>query len=297
MKYLVLLATILLMSCSSVTVLRTQEIQKIVSAESKMLLVTIDSLHTKLDSMEIEQSRLQKRMKADMNMISSRMSEDYERFIARIEENQHRLDLLIGKSDKILSKKVVVEKRVTVNNNAPAPTTAPSSSFVGASDAVDSAGAIYNGSANTQTTAANTTVTTETTNVKTTFDMDMEKIYNTAKSDFHQGEYELAYNGFKQVYEKKYGTQLSENALYWMSLCLLEYKQTDKAVSLLTRVISEFPKGMKSCVSYFRLAQIAGDAGKKNEQIKNLEALVATSQCKSSNEAMKAADLLKQLKQ
>lgn len=254
-------------SCAHVTALRTQEIQA-VGNEVKALHAQIDSLNARIAQLEENQARQQKRLSADMSMVMAKIGEDFEKVSARMEENQYRLDMLIGKSDKILSKKVVVEKRVTVNNTPGL------------------------GEGSTPPTSA-----TEETQVKTLFDLDMEKIYNTAKEDFHKSQYKLAYDGFKQVYEKKSGTKLAENSLYWMGLCLLETKQKDKAITVLKRVVQEFPTGSKLCVTKFRMAQIYGSANKTAEQTGELKSLVETPQCTSTNEAMKAQEMLKGMSQ
>lgn len=104
-----------LTSCSSITVLRTKEmkavgddvvadVRKDVNASAETYLATIDSLNGIVDSLSL----VQKRMKADLQMLSSKVADMAEREDSHHEELLYRLDLLLGKSDKILSKKVVV---------------------------------------------------------------------------------------------------------------------------------------------------------------------------------------------
>lgn len=110
-----LLGAFLLTSCSSITVLRTKEmkavgddvksdVKKEVSASTETYIARMDSLEHVIDSLSLAQ----KRMKVELSMLSSKIADISDRSDSRHEELLYRLDLLIGKSDKILSKKVVV---------------------------------------------------------------------------------------------------------------------------------------------------------------------------------------------
>jgi len=273
MKQLVVILSLLLLSgCSSITVLRTKEIRA-VTDEVKKNREEMVQLRQELDSLRLEQDRLQKRIKADMSMLTSRVAEESERMVSRMEENQYRLDLLMGKSDKILSKRVVVEKRITSTPQAAGANGPAGPGMPGAATGM---------SPGTETGAEETTV-------KTLFDVDMEKIYNTAKADFHKNEFKLAYDGFKQVYEKKSGTQLAENSLYWMGLCQLEAGSVKNARTLFDRLLQEFPQGGKSCVTMWRLADLAKKNNDSAAQTEYLKKLTSAGHCSGTNEAMKAA--------
>lgn len=107
-----------LTSCSSVTLLRTKEMKAVgddvkkdvqqvkqeVSASTDASKARIDSLEQVIDSLAL----VQKRMKVELSMLSSKIAEISDRNDSHHEELLYRLDLLLGKSDKILSKKVVV---------------------------------------------------------------------------------------------------------------------------------------------------------------------------------------------
>lgn len=117
-----------LTGCSQVTMLRTQEmkavgtdVQTTVQKNAAYTVETLgaqnDSLRAELDSAlaRLEAASLaQKRMQAEITMLSRRVSDESERNDSRQEEILYRLDMLLGKSDKILAKKVVV-------SGAPAP--------------------------------------------------------------------------------------------------------------------------------------------------------------------------------
>jgi TolA-binding protein len=241
-----------LSSCSSITTLRTKEIRA-VGDEVSALRKDVEVLQVKLDSMSQAQERLQNRLKADMMSVIGRVTEEAEKTAGLLAENQYRLDLLIGQSDKILSKKVVVETRL------------------------NSSGDTLSGES-----------------VKTLFDLDMEKLYNNAKSDYYRNEFKLAYDGFKQVYEKVQTGSLAENALYWMGVCLEEAMQPDKSAVVYAQLLSVFPESRKGCVVRLRLANMAEQNKNSEERVRYLQEIVAAPQCMGTNESMKAADLLKQ---
>ena len=119
-----LICAFALTSCSSVTLLRTkemkavgddvkkdvQEVKEEVKASTEASKARIDSLEQVIDSLAL----LQKRMKVELSMLSSKIAEISDRNDSHHEELLYRLDLLLGKSDKILSKKVVVNGQTAV---------------------------------------------------------------------------------------------------------------------------------------------------------------------------------------
>ena len=119
-----LICAFALTSCSSVTLLRTkemkavgddvkkdvQEVKEEVKASTEASKARIDSLEQVIDSLAL----VQKRMKVELSMLSSKIAEISDRNDSHHEELLYRLDLLLGKSDKILSKKVVVNGQTAV---------------------------------------------------------------------------------------------------------------------------------------------------------------------------------------
>lgn len=104
-----------LTSCSSITVLRTKEMKAVgedVKVDvKKEMVASAEAYQKKLDSLtQIVDSLglVQKRMKVELAMLSSKVADMGDRADSHHEELLYRLDLLLGKSDKILSKKVVV---------------------------------------------------------------------------------------------------------------------------------------------------------------------------------------------
>ncbi len=255
------LASFVLSGCSSITVLRTKEMKavgdeimvkndsayKALAAENDSLRVQLDSVKSQLEAAAVAQKRLQ----TEVTLLSNRMSKETERRDARQEEIIYRLDLLLGKSDKILAKKVVVSG--------------------------GSSSAVMEPDANAEKM------------------IEAETMFNTAHSDYHRGEYNLAYKGFKQVYELMQTGEMAEGALYWMSLCLIEANQPAKAKTLLTNLVDSNPKGPKVCSGMFKLASIYGKECNLDRQKQYLQTIISNNACASTPELEQAAAVLQGL--
>ena len=259
----VLLASFVLTGCSSITVLRTKEMKavgdeimvkndsayKALSAENKSLRTELDSVKAQLEAAAVAQKRLQ----AEVTVLSNRMSEETVRRDTRQEEIIYRLDMLLGKSDKILAKKVVV-------SGAPAAPVSMDSLEREAEKLVEA-----------------------------------EAMFNTARSDYHRGEFKLAYSGFKQVYEQMKEGELAENSLYWMALCLIDVAQVDKAKKVFARMSEAFPDGQKTCPALFKLSGLYGEECDINMQKQYLQKILSTKSCEKSAEFEQAAEMLQEI--
>jgi TolA-binding protein len=121
---------------------------------------------------------------------------------------------------------------------------------------------------------------------------EMEALYNTSRSDYLKGEYAVAYNGFKQIYETLNTGEMAENALYWMGMCMLDANKRENAETLFKSLLDKYPQSPKVCAVIFKLSSMAEDAGKKAEQKAYLGKLLGTEHCVASNEFQRAADIL-----
>lgn len=253
---------IALTGCSQMTVLRTKEMKAVgdsvqlhldtavlnLSAQNDSLRAELDSAKARLD----EASLAQKRMQAEITMLSRRVADESERNDSRQEEIIYRLDMLLGKSDKILSKKVVV-------SGAPAP------------------------------------ISMDSLEREAEKLVEAEAMFNTARSDYHRGEYKLSYSGFKQVYEQMKEGELAENSLYWMALCLIEVNQVDKAKKVFARMSEAFPDGVKTCPALFKLAGLYGDECDIDMQKQYFQKILSTKSCEKSPEFEQAAEMLQEI--
>ena len=256
-----------LVGCSRITMLRTEEMRNVgtdvqvsvkgnldsamhkLRSDNKQLRKRVGSLKAEL----VASAVAQKRMQAEITMLSRRVSDESERNDSRQEEIIYRLDMLLGKSDKILAKKVVV-------SGAPQAPISLDSLEREAEKLVEA-----------------------------------EATFNTARSDFHSGEYKLAFKGFKQVYEQMKTGELAENSLYWMGLCLIEVNQRDKAKKIFTNLSETFPDGAKSCPSIFKLANLYGEECDIQSQKQFLQKLLSKKSCEKTGEFEQSAEILQEI--
>lgn len=256
---LLILWLVLLSGCSSITMIRTKEMKAVgddvkssVAQQHKLIQAELDSLRSLIDSLYGIQQQVNQRLRAEVSLLANRMSDESERNESRGEDLLYRLDLLLGKSDKILSKRVVVS---------------------GASEKVPS----------------------DSSEIEASKRQELEQIFTTARSDYHRGEFKLAYAGFKQIYEQAKTGTLAENALYWMGLCLFEAEQVDKAKVVLKRVVDQFPEGSKVCVSLFKLAGIASTEGDIPLQKQYLQNILGNKVCSETSEFIQGAEILESI--
>jgi TolA-binding protein len=250
---------IVLSGCSSITMLRTKEMKSVgndvkmeVNKSSSEMRLEIDSLRAVIDSMYAEQDLVNKRLRAELSLLATSMSDESQRNDSRQEEVIYRLDLLLGKSDKILAKKVVVS-------------------------------------------GSQGQASTDSTELDAAMQQEMDKIIITARSDYHRGEFKLAYAGFKQVYEQVKSGPLAEEALYWMAVCLVDVQQLEKAKVVFKRSIEQFPEGSKTCQCLYKLSTFAEAEKDVPMQKQYLQKILGTKSCNDTSEFLKAAETLETL--
>jgi TolA-binding protein len=121
---------------------------------------------------------------------------------------------------------------------------------------------------------------------------EMESLYNASRSDYLRGEYAVAYNGFKQIYESLKTGEMAENSLYWMGMCMLDAGRKENATILFKSLLDNYPKSAKVCTVNFKLASMAEESGNKEGQKAYLQKLLGTGHCTTSNEFQRAAEIL-----
>jgi TolA-binding protein len=127
--------------------------------------------------------------------------------------------------------------------------------------------------------------------VKVVPGLDLEHLFGQAREDFIGGRYELAFQGFKAIYEKDDAGAWREQSLYWMAECLLRADKQDKALETYQRVQVEFPKGTQRCPALLKAGLIYDqreDIARRNETLNELIKV-----CPQSNEAARAKEILK----
>jgi TolA-binding protein len=228
-----------LSSCSSITVLRTKEIREISESSAA-------SINQRMDSLMLEQNRQLSRLVAELSDLSGRVNNQGDKYEARMEEINFRLDRILGN----------VQQR---------------------------------------STGARVAAVSERSAEQEHISGEMESLYNASRSDYLRGQYAVAYNGFKQIYESLKTGEMAENSLYWMGMCMLDAGRKGDAETLFKSLLSSFPKSAKVCTVNFKLANMAEEAKNKEEQKDYLQRLLGAEHCTQSNEFQRAADILQRL--
>ncbi|GHV15222.1 hypothetical protein AGMMS49938_12910 [Fibrobacterales bacterium] len=241
--------TVLLSSCSSLTVMRTKEIKAATDNSASAINKRLDSLVFIIDSLKAEQEKNSSRLKADFADLNSKVVEQGDKTESRMEEITFRLDRILS----ITQAKSVVTKSAAGSSG---------DKSTGAGDGTKNA--------------------------------EMESLYNASRSDYLRGEYAVAYNGFKQIYDLIKEGELAENSLYWMGMCMLDAGKKENAEQLFKSLLEKYPQSPKVCTVNFKLASMAEEAKKITEQKQYLQKLLGTEHCADSNEFQRAAEILQQ---
>ncbi len=268
-KIAILLSSLVFLSgCSKITLLRTEELRKVdgrvQSVESK-----VDSLARSVDDLNISQGGLTSKMKADLTVMLGDLQTQISQLQAEIKETKFHFEKLGAKMDRLEQRRVVFSGGDTLS-------TSGQSSGSGGDTASGKPGSASNKSQNARVVEG----------------LDLEHLFNQAREDYRVGKYDLAFQGFKSVYEKDMGGSFKDNALYWMGECFLKTNQPEKALEMYQRCIQEFPRSSQVCAAQFKVGLIhhqKKDMDKRNEAWKNL-----TGQCPGTNEAKRAQEMMTQ---
>lgn len=255
--------------CSHITMLRTEELRK-VQAEVKVTGKQIETLQKSVDELNLAQGGSTSKMKADLTLMLNQLESQITRLHAEIDETQYRLTQLSAKIEKLDQKKYVVTGapgapgQPGVSGSAPAP--AVGQGPVGQGP---------NGEP-----------------VKVIEGLDLEALFNQSRDDYIRGKYDLALQGFKNVYEKDAGGTWRELAMFWLGETLVKQDKIDKALEAYGRVTKEFPRGSKTCASNFKIGLIYHQKHDKSKRDESWTKL--SDECPGTNEAQRAKEMQKE---
>jgi TolA-binding protein len=217
----------------------------------------VETLQKSVDEVNLAMGGASSKMKADLTLMLTELATQITRLHSEIDETQHRLTQLTAKIDKLDQKKIIV------GGSGAAGTPASGQAGSGGSEAM-----------------------------RVVEGLDLENLYNQSREDYIRGKYDLAFSGFKNVYEKDAGGTWKEQAMYWMGESLLKQDKPDKAMEAYQRAVKEFPRGSKTCSARFKLGLIhheKKDKGKRDEEWSLL-----INECPGSNEAQRAQEMQKE---
>lgn len=120
-----------------------------------------------------------------------------------------------------------------------------------------------------------------------------EQLFAAAYSDYSRGNFDLALSEFKQYVETFPGSELADNAQYWIAEILLAQKKTPEALAELEKVAQVNPAGDKTSLALYKRATLLLEMGKKEEAVAQF--LVLVKDYAKSQEATSATQQLQQI--
>ena len=120
-----------------------------------------------------------------------------------------------------------------------------------------------------------------------------EQLFAAAYSDFSRGNYQLALSEFRQYVEIYPGSELADNAQYWVGEIFYGEKKLEEAAAEFDKVSTLNPNGDKTSPAQYKRATILLELGKKEEAINQFLLLIKNNP--KSNESALATQQLQQI--
>jgi tol-pal system protein YbgF len=120
-----------------------------------------------------------------------------------------------------------------------------------------------------------------------------EQLFAAAYADYSRGNYDLAASEFRQYVEIYPGSELADNAQYWIGEILYAQKKLAPAAAEFERVSSLSPKGDKAAAALYKRGLILAELNQKEEAAAQFQAVLKLHP--KTPEAELAAQQLQQL--
>jgi tol-pal system protein YbgF len=103
---------------------------------------------------------------------------------------------------------------------------------------------------------------------------DPEQLFAVAYSDYLRGNDTLAFSEFQQYVETYPGSEMSDNAEYWIGEILYTQKKYQDAADAFIRVFDISPKGDKAAIALYKRALALAEMGRRDDAVTQLNALI-----------------------
>ena len=120
-----------------------------------------------------------------------------------------------------------------------------------------------------------------------------EQLFAAAYSDYSRGNYDLAVSEFRQYVEIYPGSELADNAQYWLGEIRLAQKNLPEAIAEYNKVATLNPNGDKAATAMHKRAQLLLQLERKEEAVAQWLALIKA--IPKSPEALQATTQLEQI--
>jgi tol-pal system protein YbgF len=100
------------------------------------------------------------------------------------------------------------------------------------------------------------------------------QLFAAAYSDYSRGNYALSFSEFRQFVDTYRGSELADNAQYWIGEILLEKKMFQESLDAFARVVHISPKGDKATAALYKRALVLEEMGRREDAVKQLQVLI-----------------------
>lgn len=101
------------------------------------------------------------------------------------------------------------------------------------------------------------------------------EVFNMAYSDYRNGNFELAIDGFKMYKEQFPESPLVDDSVYWIGECYFSQKKYEEAIEEFNELILNHPRGDKIPAAYLKKGLSLAELGKKEEALSVFKLLVS----------------------
>jgi len=102
-----------------------------------------------------------------------------------------------------------------------------------------------------------------------------QEVYNIAYSDYLNGNYQLAIDGFTLYLEQFSSSPVADDAAYWIGECYFSQSKFEEAAVQFTELILNFPEGDKIPSAYLKKGLSLLELGKNDEALSVFKLLIS----------------------
>ena len=122
---------------------------------------------------------------------------------------------------------------------------------------------------------------------------DPQNLYNSAYNDYLKGNYDLALREFQEYLDNFPGTDLADNATYWIGECYYRQRRFKQAVDQFDAVLQRFPRSDKVAAAQLKKGYSLLELGERSQGVVQLRGVIR--QHPSSDEANLARQRLREI--
>jgi len=97
------------------------------------------------------------------------------------------------------------------------------------------------------------------------------QLYGSAHEDYLRGNFDLAIQGFRDYLKRYPGTDLSDNALYWIGECHYSKRQFREAIDSFTELLNNYKTSDKAAAALLKKGLAYIEAGDRAQAVINLQ--------------------------